>query len=134
MIRERAVPRRLRNKISSNPFSPPSDYDPADNSYLPDSRLRNRNQALFASFTFHPDKTFIKINIRITQRDQLGNTQAAAIQHLQHSPIALPFRQRKVYRIQDIIYLIDRQYFGQLQSDLGRFQQFCRVGCYILVE
>ena len=80
--------------------------------YLPDSRIGDRDKALLAPFPFHFDKTFIKINIRIAQGSQLGNTQSATVQHFQHRPVTLAFRQGQVDRIEYVIYLVDGQNFG----------------------
>lgn len=96
--------------------------------------LGNGYQTLLVALAQDPNEALFGVDIRVSQVDQFRYAQPAAVENLQHGPVAVPFRLGKIDRGDDPVDLVNGQDLGQAQADLGRLEQFGRVGLDVILQ
>ena len=72
-----------------------------------DSRFSDRHESLLVTFSYHSDKAFVQEETGDSEADGFRDTQAAAIEDFQDSPVPSALPGSQVDRIQDRFHFSD---------------------------
>ena len=72
------------------------------------------HDALFVALADDTHVVLIEMQPRQAQVDQFAHAQAAAIHHLQHGSIAMPFRVAEIHRVEDGLHFGDGEDGGKV--------------------
>ena len=96
--------------------------------------LGDGDEALLAALAPDTDKLFLGINVAVPEVYQLGDTEAAAVEHLEHGAVAVALGLAEVDAGEDGVDFIDGEDLGEAHPNLGRFEELRRVGVEVIFE
>ena len=96
--------------------------------------LGDGDEALLAALAPDADKLFPAVNVAVPEVYQLGDTEAAAVEHLEHGTVAVALGLAEVDAGEDGVDFIDGEDLGEAHPNLGRFEELRRVGVEVIFE
>ena len=96
--------------------------------------LGDGDEALLAALAPDTDKLFLGINVAVPEVYQLGDTEAAAVEHLEHGAVAVALGLAEVDAGEDGVDFIDGEDLGEAHPNLGGFEELRRVGVEVIFE
>ena len=96
--------------------------------------LRDGDEALLAALAPDADKLFPAVNVAVPEVYQLGDTEAAAVEHLEHGAVAVALGLAEVDAGEDGVDFIDGEDLGEAHPNLGGFEELRRVGVEVIFE
>lgn len=96
--------------------------------------LGDGDEALLAALAPDADKLFPAVNVAVPEVYQLGDTEAAAVEHLEHGTVAVALGLAEVDAGEDGVDFIDGEDLGEAHPNLGGLEELRRVGVEVIFE
>ena len=97
-----------------------------------DGTGRDGDQPLLAPFAFHLDEAFLQIELGELEVAQFADAKAATVQGFEDGTVSLSLGGAPVDGADEAVNFFEGEYFGQVETDVRRFQQLGRVGLQVV--